>query len=167
MREKAVSLAGMLFEMVGVANPRVIAEDMIVSGKALQKLRQIIEIQGGNPDVEPEDLPVGQESGVVCSKEAGKVLRINTDALVRIARVAGTPKEKGAGVLLHAKLGDAVHKDGVLFEVYSEHSSKLTAALELAKQLSPIVLSRKPEERMVLDTVPEKVSHEKPFILDR
>ncbi len=167
LREKAVSLASMLFEMVGVENPRGMAEDIIDSGKALAKMRQIIEAQGGNPDVKPEDLPVGQESAVVRSKQSGKVLRINTDALVRIARVAGTPKEKGAGVLLRAKLGDTVHKDGALFEVYSEHSSKLTAALELAEQLSPVMLSRKPAESMVLDTVPEKGSNEKPFMLDR
>ncbi len=167
LREKAVSLAGMLFDMVGVENPRGVAEEMVNSGKAERKMREIIAAQGGNPDVKPADLPVGQESAVVRSKEAGKVLWMSTDALVRIARVAGTPKEKGAGVLLHAKLGDTVHKDGVLFEVYSEHSSKLTAALELAEELQPVVLSKKPEERMVLDTVPEKASREKPFMLDR
>jgi len=81
--------------------------------------------------------------------------------------MAGAPKEKGAGVILQAKLGDHVRKGGVLFEVYAEKSSKLTAALELAGQLSPIVLSRKPEEKMVLDTIPEKTTHEKAFMLDR
>jgi AMP phosphorylase len=167
LRDKAVSLASMLFDMVGVENPRGIAEEIVSSGKALQKMRQIVEAQGGNPNVTPQELPVGQESAVVRSKEAGKVLWISTDALVRIARAAGTPKEKGAGVLLNAKLGDTVHKDGVLFEIYAEHSSKLTAALDLAETLSPVVLSRKPEERMVLDIIPAKLTHEKTFMLDR
>ncbi len=167
LREKAVSLATMLFEMVGVEHPRSIAEEMVDSGKALKKMREIIAAQGGNPNVNPEDLPVGQESAEVHSKEAGKVLWMSTDALVRIARAAGAPKEKGAGLLLHAKLGDTVHKDGVLFEVYAERSSKLTAALELAENLSPLVLSKKPAEQMVFDTVPEKASHEKTFMLDR
>jgi AMP phosphorylase len=103
----------------------------------------------------------------VHSKEAGKVLYLSTDDLVRIARIAGTPKEKGAGILLHAKLGETVRKDGVLFEIYAERSSKLQAALELAEQLQPIVLSRKPEKEMVLDTIPEKTTHEKMFMLDR
>jgi AMP phosphorylase len=94
-------------------------------------------------------------------------LWISTDALVRIARMAGTPKEKGAGILLHAKLGDTVRKDGILFEIYAERSSKLTAALELAELLSPIVLSKKPQEKMVLDTIPEKATREKPFMIDR
>ena len=166
LREKAVSLASMLFDMVGVENPRDMAKEMIDSGKALKKMREIIAAQGGNPLVKPEDLPVGPESAAVHAKEAGKVLWMSTDDLVRIARIAGTPKDKGAGILLHAKLGETVHKDSVLFEIYAERSSKLEAALELADQLSPVVLSRKPEKEMVLDTIPEK-TREKAFSLDR
>jgi len=167
LREKAVSLAGMLFEMVGVKNPRGMAEEMVNSGKAIQKLRQIIAEQGGNPDVKPEDLPVGPKRASVHSDRAGKVLWLSTEDIVRIARMAGAPKDKGAGVVLHAKLGEAVRKDGVLFEIYAERASKLAAALELAESLKPIALSRKPEEKMVLDTIPEKITHEKEFMLDR
>jgi thymidine phosphorylase len=70
-------------------------------------------------------------------------------------------------MILHAKLGDTVHKDSVLFEIYADRSSKLTSALELAKQLPPIVLTNKPAEKMILDQVPEKLAHEKTFSLDR
>ncbi len=167
LREKAVGLASMLFEMVGVENPRAMAEDMIDSGKAMKKMREIIEAQGGNPAVKPEDLPVGPESAAVRSKDSGKVLWLSTDDIVRIAREAGAPKEKGAGVALHAKLGGSVHKNDILFEIYAERSSKLASALELAGQLSPIVLSKKPEEKMILDRVPEQTTHEKTFMLDR
>jgi AMP phosphorylase len=140
---------------------------MLDSGKAEKKMRQIIAEQGGNPAVKPEDLPIGPESAEVHSERTGKVLWLSTDDIVRIAREAGAPKEKGAGVVLHAKLGETVHKDGVLFEVYAERSSKLASALDLAKKLSPIVLSKKPEERMILDQIPEKTTHEKSFMLDR
>jgi AMP phosphorylase len=167
LREKAVSLASMLFEMVGVENPRGMAEEMIASGKALKKMREIITAQGGNPNVKPEDLPIGPKHAVVHSAKAGKVLWLSTDDLVRIARAAGAPKEKGAGVILHAKLGETVRKDGILFEIYAERSSKLATALELANQLSPIVLTKKPEEKMILDTIPEKTTHEKAFMIDR
>ena len=64
-------------------------------------------------------------------------------------------------------IADTVHKDNVLFEVYAEKSSKLESALELAKQLSPIILTKKPAEKMILDQVPEKLAHEKSFMLDR
>jgi thymidine phosphorylase len=69
--------------------------------------------------------------------------------------------------VLYAKLGETVHKDSVLFEVYAERSSKLTPALELAEQLSPVALTKKPAEKMILDQVPEKVTREKSFMLDR
>ena len=167
LREKAVSLAGMLLEMVGVENSRFIAEDMLSSGKAEKKMREIIAAQGGNPAVKPEDLPVGPESAVVRSEVAGKVLWLSTDNIVRIAREAGAPKEKGAGVVLHAKLGGNVHKNGVLFKIYAERKSKLASSLELARHLSPIMLSKKPEEKMILDRIPEKATHEKTFMLDR
>jgi AMP phosphorylase len=167
LREKAVSLAGMLFEMVGAENGRAIAERMLDSGKAEKKMREIIAAQGGDPTIKPDDLPVGKFHEVLRSDRAGRVLWLSTDDLVRIARAAGTPKEKGAGVVLHAKLGDTVHKDGVLLEIFADRPSKLSSALELAKQLSPIVLSKKPEEEMILDQVPKKASVDKPFSLDR
>jgi AMP phosphorylase len=167
LRDKAVSLAGMLFEMIGAENGRAKAEEMIDSGKAEAKMREIIAVQGGNPKVQPDDLPIGCEHIEVKSNRAGKVIWLSTDNIVRIAREAGAPKEKGAGMILHAKLGDTVHKDSVLFEIYADRSSKLTSALELAKQLPPIVLTNKPAEKMILDQVPEKLAHEKTFSLDR
>ena len=103
----------------------------------------------------------------VDTEHAGKVIWLSTEDIVRIAREAGAPKEKGAGLVLHSKLGDSVHKDSVLFEIYAERSSKLASALELAKQLSPIALTKKPAEKMILDQVPEKLAHEKTFMLDR
>jgi AMP phosphorylase len=167
LRDKAVSLAGMLFEMVGDENGRAKAEEMLDSGKAEAKMRQIIAAQGGNPAVKPDDLAVGPEKVEVRSEHAGKVIWLSTDDIVRIAREAGTPKEKGAGLVLHSKLGEAVHKGSVLFEIYAERSSKLASALTLAEQLQPVMLTNKPAEKMILDRVPEKVMHEKHFSLDR
>ncbi len=166
--EKAVGLAGMLFELVGEENGRVKAEEMLRSGKAERKLREIIEAQGGNANVKPEDIKVGPEHAEVRAKEKGKVLWINTDAIVQVARAAGTPKETGAGLVLHAKIGEPVTKDGVLFEVYAERASKLEAAIELARKLEPVVLSKKPEERMILDQYPAIVKkRDKSVILER
>jgi AMP phosphorylase len=165
--EKAVALAGMLFEMVGEVNGRQKAEAILRSGKAERKLREIIEAQGGNPQVKPEDIPVGPEKAEVRANQKGRVLWINTDAIVQVARAAGTPKEKGAGMVLKAKLGDAVAKDAVLFEIYAERNSKLALALELAKKLEPVGLSKKVEERMLLDQFPAKTNRDSHFMLER
>ena len=85
LRDKAISLAGMLFEMVGVENGRAKAEEMLDSGKAEVKMREIIAAQGGNPKVKPDDLPVGTEHAEVLSEHAGKVIWLSTDDIVRIA----------------------------------------------------------------------------------
>src|SRR3990170_1228201 len=57
LKEKAVILAGMLFEMVGVEGGRQRAENVLQSGRAEKKLREIIEAQGGNPRVKPDEIP--------------------------------------------------------------------------------------------------------------
>ncbi len=167
LRDKAVSIAGMLFEMVGVEDGRSKAEEILDSGKAIAKMREIIAAQGGTPKIKTENMRIGPKKVEVRSEHVGKVIWLSTENIVRIAREAGAPKEKGAGMILHVKLGDAVHKDDVLFEIYSEKSSKLSSALELAKELSPVALTKKPQEKMVLDQVPEKLGHEKGFSLDR
>jgi AMP phosphorylase len=165
--DKATTLAGLLFEMTGVQNGKQKAEKILQSGKAEKKLRQIIEVQGGNSKIKAEEIHAGEHVAEVKAKEAGKVLWISTENLVQVARDAGAPKEKGAGVLLKAKLGDAVRKGTVLFQIHAERASKLESALQLAERLEPFVLNRKPEEAMLLDQVPAKVSRAKPFMLER
>ncbi|MEM3880808.1 MAG: thymidine phosphorylase, partial [Candidatus Bathyarchaeia archaeon] len=166
LKEKAVTLAGMLFEMVGIEDGKQKAEHILNTGKAERKLREIIEAQGGNSRIKPEEISVGTAKAELTANEAGRVLWISTEDIAQIAKVAGAPKEKGAGVVLKAKLGDVVKKDAVMLEIYAERSSKLEAALELAKRLQPIVLSRKTGQ-MLLDRVPEKIAGEKSFTLER
>jgi AMP phosphorylase len=165
--DKATSLAGVLFEMVGVEDGSRKAESLLQSGKAEKKLREIIAVQGGNSKIKPDEIRVGDKKAEVTANQSGKVLWVSTESIVQIARAAGAPKEKGAGVVLKAKLGEPVKKDAVLFEVYAERNMKLESALELANDLQPIVLSRKAGERMLLDQVPAKVAREKPFVLER
>jgi AMP phosphorylase len=165
--EKALTIAGMLFEMVGVENGRLKAENILKSGRAEKKMREIIAAQGADPEVIPDEMVIGEKVAEVRAGQAGRVLWMSTENIVQIAKEAGAPRAKGAGVLLKAKLGEAVKKDDLLFEIFAERSSKLDSAFELAKKLQPIVLSKKAKEQMLLDKVPSKISGEKPFVLDR
>ena len=165
---KAASLAGLLFEMMGINEGAQIAKDLIKSGKAEKKLREIIAAQGGNPDVKPEDIETGPETIAVPSKEEGRVQWINNRAMAQIAREAGAPKNRGSGVLLNKKLGDKVAEGDVIYIIFSENTQKLNSAAELAKNLNPIGVTGKFGEKMLMDTIPtKKVSLEKPFILER
>jgi len=66
---KAASLAGLLFEMMGIDDGMQKANSIIKSGKAEKKLREIIAAQGGDPDVKPEDIEVGKEAVEIRSEE--------------------------------------------------------------------------------------------------
>ena len=167
LMEKAITLAGMLFGMVGIDHGRQKAENILHSGRAEKKFREIIKAQGGNGLVQPDEIAVGQKVAKVKADQAGRVLWMSTESIVQIAKEAGAPRAKGAGVLLKAKLGEAVKKGEVLLEIFAERSSKLDSALKLAARLQPIVLSKKAEEQMLLDRVPKGVSTGKSFILER
>ncbi|HLC67736.1 MAG TPA: AMP phosphorylase [archaeon] len=130
--DKATSVAGVLLSMVGKGDKKT-AETVIKSGAAERKLREIIAAQGGDPKIKAEDIVVGPCKFNVCSASEGVISAINNHALVEICQAAGTPKDKGAGMLLSKKIGDAVKKGDVLFTIYSEKSAKLNAALKMAK----------------------------------
>ncbi|HSQ52858.1 MAG TPA: thymidine phosphorylase, partial [Acidobacteriota bacterium] len=165
---KAASLAGLLFEMMGISNGAQKAKSLIKSGKAEKKLREIIAAQGGNPEVKPEDIETGPETIAVTTKEKGRVQWINNRAMAQIAREAGAPKNRGSGVLLNKKLGNKVTESDVIYTIFSENTQKLNSAAALAKNLNPIGVTGKFGEKMLMDTIPtKKVSLEKPFILER
>jgi len=167
LKEKAINIAGILFEMVGIENGKQKAEGLLKSGKAERKLREIIEAQSGNPKIKPEDIKVGDKKAEITTDKEGRVLWINNRSIAQVAREAGAPKEKGAGVVLKTKLGEYVKEGGILFEIYAERNTKLEATIELAKKIHPIGLSKKPEEIMLMDRIPTRIIHKKAFTLER
>jgi AMP phosphorylase len=151
--EKATSLAGIMLECGGAAAygaGKQMAVEILKSGKAHQKMREIIEAQGGNPNIKPEDLPIGDKREVVVAPHGGYITHIDNQRVMAIGRAAGAPRDKGAGLIIMLKKGHKVNKDEPLFEIYSEHEKKLEDALALAKRQPPIKI-----EGMLL----EKISH--------
>lgn len=167
LKEKAVDLAGILFEMMGIKEGKEQAKLILDSGKAKRKLREIIEAQGGDPKIKPEDIRIGDKCAEVTVDNDGDVLWINNQHIAQIARAAGAPKEKGAGVKLKVKLGEHVRKGAVLFEIYAERNTMLEAALKLAETLKPFGVGKKWKEQMLIDRIPTKVIHYKEFSIER
>jgi AMP phosphorylase len=158
--EKSISLAGMILEMDDVPSGtgRQKARDILCSGKALEKMKEIIEAQGGDPKVTSDSLKVGKYSQVVNSDRDGYVDSINNKSIVKVARTAGAPKSKGAGIMIHKKRGMKVDQDEPIYTVYADSQLKLNQALKTAKKLRPIVI-----EGMVLETIG---SHKNMLMLD-
>jgi AMP phosphorylase len=167
LQEKAASIAGMLFEMVGIKNGKQRAEEIMRSGKAEKKLREIIAAQGGDSKIRPEDIRIGDKKAELTADQDGVVLWINNEDIAKIAREAGAPKEKGGGVVLSAKLGEHVKKGNVILEIYAERNTKLKAAEDLANKLKPVGLSRRSEDRMIIEQIPTRIERRKAFVLER
>jgi len=165
--DKATNLAGILFEMVGKENGKRVAQDLIDSGKALEKMREIIEAQGGDPGVKPEDLVPGEHVYDAEAPKDGRLLWFNNRDLVKIARAAGTPAAKGAGIQLFAKTGDKVEKGKPMFRIYSESASKLETAVKQLETLRPVEVGRKVGEDMLKRRIGKPTAPTREFILER
>lgn len=164
--EKSTMLCDMLFNEVGLKDHGA-ALEIIRSGKADKKMREIIEAQGGDPEIKPENISIGDKTFKVKSDADGKVLWIKNSAIVLTAREAGAPKDKGAGIHLNVKMGDSVKKGSILFTIHSNNYIRLSDAVKLADELKPIVIGKKFEEKMLLEKVFTEIPTRRVFMLER
>ena len=133
LRQKALRLAGRVLEFdpdVRGGNGYAIARDILDSGRALDKMNAIIEAQG----VQQTSYTPGELTKDVLSPADGVVTRIDNLQMAHIARFAGAPMDKGAGVDLFKKLGDRVEKGEPLYRVYAEFPSDFKFAMELCER---------------------------------
>lgn len=163
--DKVCDLSSVLFKFAGMRNCYQKAHDIIRSGKAEKKFRQIVEAQGGNPRIRPEDIPVGENVDQIRSKVSGHVLWINNTSVIQVAREAGAPKDKGAGILFHKKCNEHVKKGEILFEIFAEKGYKMERALKKMQELQVMGVGKTSE--MMLAEIPEAEKHKKYFILER
>lgn len=163
--EKVASLVGILLRMSGDKEGKRKALEAIRSGKAERKMREIIEAQGGDPKVKPEDIPLGEHTLDVPSECSGEVIWINNHQIVSIARSLGTPKHRGAGVCIPRKMGDRVKKGDTILKLYAEKADDLAAAEKLLEDLEPVMIAEKLADRVLIREVVEVP--EVPFTIER
>ena len=145
LREKSLVMAGILLEMVGKAprgSGRSLANKILGSGEALKKMREIIGAQGGDPKVKANEIAIGSNFVDVFAKEEGRIHFMNNKSISAIARAAGAPADKGAGIYLHVDKGDKIKKGQKLFTIYAESERKLTLAQEMAETFYPLEMDR-------------------------
>ncbi len=145
LRHKSILMAGKLLELCGTAEKGTgysAAENLITSGKAMKKFLEIIEAQGGDPKVKVDELPVGKYAYTVKSRASGTIFHIDNKNISKIARIAGAPKTKGAGVLLHKTRGNRVEVGDALFTIYSEREDLLDYAIKALEKLEPVEMRK-------------------------
>ncbi|WP_457556783.1 AMP phosphorylase [Candidatus Harpocratesius sp.] len=138
---KSTDLAGILLEMAGKApegHGKELAMEILLSGKALQKMRAIIQAQGGNPNIRPEDISVGSYLTEIQSQIDGIVASIDNHSINQIAKLAGCPGNKKAGIELEKKIGTKIKCGDIVFRIYAESQAELDAAFEYYNSHPPI-----------------------------
>jgi thymidine phosphorylase len=137
LRDRALTLAGHLLEFSSKVTPgsgKQLAESLLNSGKALTKFEAICQAQGGFFDI-----PSAPYTKTILSTQAGKITSIDNRLIARLAKLAGAPKSKVAGVELLTPLNTMVKKGQPLLIVHAETQGALDYALTFHRQGHPVI----------------------------
>lgn len=146
LREKSLRLAAHLLEYDpelrgGAGYNR--ARDLLDSGAALKQMHKIIDAQG--PSTCQTDL--GSMTEDILAPADGIVSSIDCLRLNRLARIAGAPIDKGAGIRVFKKIGDRVEKGEPLYRLYAFDQSEYDLSIAAARSDSGYEIDGEMTER--------------------
>jgi thymidine phosphorylase len=128
LEEKAIMLAGRIIDFdpaVRGGEGEAIARAILSDGRALAKMEAIMQ---------------GTQTRDVLAPADGEVVGIDCAQLNHIARLAGCPMDKGAGIDLFVRVGDRVRKGAALYRIHACRSADFGFATQAADETSGIVL---------------------------
>tara|TARA_Y100000310_G_scaffold316318_1_gene367867 strand:+ start:2478 stop:3947 length:1470 start_codon:yes stop_codon:yes gene_type:complete len=129
LREKSIMLAGELIELSGKVEKgqgKKLAKEILDSGKAFKKFEQIIKAQKGKI----KSLKPGRYSYDIKVKTKTKINHLNNKLINSLARQAGCPEDKAAGIYLHKKKGNIIGKGEKVMTIYSTSKERLAHAMK-------------------------------------
>jgi thymidine phosphorylase len=132
LRQRALMMAGNVLEFsptVPAGQGKSIATALLDSGKALEKFVAICEAQGGFFAI-----PTAPFTHTIESRCSGKIINIDNRHLSRVAKLAGAPHSKVAGVELLTPLNSIVRTSQPLFTVHAQTQGELNYALDFLAQ---------------------------------
>jgi pyrimidine-nucleoside phosphorylase len=136
-----------------VEEGRSLAETMVATGQALEKLRQGIRLQGGDARVvdEPHRLPQARFHAEVTAASAGYLTATNCENLGTALAMLGGGRERkedqidhGVGLEFHKRIGDRVEKNEKMVTIHYNSDAKLAEAKSLIGS-SYVVSERAPQ----------------------
>src|SRR5947209_2758216 len=135
-----------------------LAQVMVATGQALEKLRQGIRLQGGDARVvdEPHRLPQARFHAEVTAASAGYLTAANCENLGTALAMLGGGRERkedqidhGVGLEFHKRIGDRVEKNEKMVTIHYNSDAKLAGAKNLIGS-SYVVSERAPQEKRPL-----------------
>jgi pyrimidine-nucleoside phosphorylase len=143
----SVELAARMVVLGGVAEDLPSARTQVLraisSGSGLDRFRQIIEMQGGDPKIVDDHgrLPHVPDRWTVPASRSGFVTAVNAELVGRASVVLGAgrdrvedPVDPAVGIMVIAKPGDEVRAGDPVLEIHFRDSSRLEAAKRLTDQ---------------------------------
>ncbi len=130
LRQRAIALSGALIELAGHApagNGEIMAAETLDSGRAWLKFQRICEAQGGM-----RLPPTSSHRQPLITEYSGRIDAIDNRKIAKLAKLAGAPDQKAAGVELHVKLGETVAIGQPLCTVHAVAAGELAYALDYA-----------------------------------
>jgi pyrimidine-nucleoside phosphorylase len=140
-----------------LAEGRLKAEKSIADGSAFEKLRVLVQAQGGDVSYvdDPSKFPRAEHIEVVKAPQSGYLAEIQARTVGEAAVVLGAgrarkadPVDHAVGFLIHHKVGDQVKKGEPLFSVHANRAEKLAEARDAV--LAAHVFREQPVERLPL-----------------
>jgi len=144
LRDLSLELSAWMFFLGGhtktMDEGRALAVEMVRSGKALEKFRECIRLQGGNPRVIDDTslLSLGRGRLDVKSGASGFIADINClDLGIALAMIGGGREKKedrldhGVGLEFHKRIGDAVQAGEPLVTISYNADAQLEAAQKM------------------------------------
>jgi len=144
LRELCLHLAAWMFYLGGavktVADGKVKSENLIASGQAFDRFRQMVELHGGDISTidDPSRLPSADHRVEVPSPSAGYVSSIHCEHMGTACVVLGGGREKkedsvdpAVGIVVHKKIGDAVSAGESLCTIHCHSDAQAARAKDL------------------------------------
>lgn len=131
LRERALQLAGAILEFdpaLKGGNGLPLARKTLENGDALKAMLNIMQAQGPSPC----PTPLGSHHKEICAAAGGVIRAIDCERIGRIARLAGAPVSKGAGIDLLKKVGDSVKAGEPLYRIHAAVDTDFMFATEMA-----------------------------------